>query len=284
MKFFTAAFFAGAILSSANTGVAAQSSPASPATAPSPSPSGLTNPCGSILSIVTRPTVTTSVCPVRAGHVLLESGYAATTVTGTGGGVTAAYPATLLHIGLSQNADLEVTPPSYDRSSIGDVKERGLSDTGIGAKWELGYTGNAVWGASAQVTAPTGTPAFSAGRSQYTANANWGYTINSEFSLSGTFSFNSLAGTSANGQILSYAAFIPSVYLAAALPNSAQVYGEYAHFSHDGPGLPAKDVFDFAYQRDFGPNVQFDVEYGFQPTTINGQRLHYVGFGFSLMR
>jgi len=255
-----------------------------PAPSPSPSPSGPANPCGSILSIVTRPTVTTSVCPVRAGHVLIESGYASSTVTGTGGGVTASYPSALVHIGLSQNADLEITPPSFNQSSLGGSTVTGSSDTGIGAKWELGYTDKAVWGASAQVSAPTGTPAFSAGRTQYTANANWGYTLNSEFSLSGTFSFNSLAGMNANGQIQSYSAFIPSAYLAAALPNNAQVYGEYAYFNHAGPGLPAKSIVDFAYLRDFGPNVQFDVEYGFQPTVLSGQRVHYVGAGLSFMR
>jgi len=58
---------------------------------------------------------------------------------------------------------------------------------------------------------------------------------------------------------------------------------EYAYFSHGGPGLPAKSIVDFAYQRDFGPNVQHDVEYGFEPTTLNGQRLHYVGAGLSFM-
>ncbi len=30
---------------------------------------------------------------------------------------------------------------------------------------------------------------------------------------------------------------------------------EYAYFSHGGPGLAAKSIVDFAYQRDFGPNV-----------------------------
>jgi len=205
-------------------------------------------------------------------------------VTGTGGGVTASYPAALLRIGLSQNADLEITPPAFNRSSIGGSTVTGSSDAGIGAKWELGYTDKAVWGLNTQVRAPTGTSVFSAGRSQYTANANWGYTLNSAFSLNGTFSFNSLAGMNANGQIQSYSAFIPSAYLAAALPNNAQVFGEYAHFSHGGPGMPAKGIVDFGYQRDFGANVQFDVEYGFQTDALNGQRVHYVGAGLSFMR
>jgi hypothetical protein len=164
---------------------------------------------GSILSIVTRPTVTTETCPVRVGHAVLETGYSNTTVTGTGDGSTVSYPLALLHIGITKNTDLEFIPASYNRSSVGSIAS-GSSDLGLGAKWEIGYTDKAVWGVNTQVSLPTGSPAFTAGRTQYTGNANWGYTLNSEFSLTGTFSFNSLAGYTPSGQIQRYSTFIPS--------------------------------------------------------------------------
>jgi hypothetical protein len=266
----------------------AQQAPASPgpivAPSPAPSPSGASDPCGSILSIVTRPTVTTSTCTVRDGHALLETGYTNTTITGNGGGNAVTYPQALLRIGIAQHADLEITPPSFDRTTAGTALATGWSDTGIGAKWELGYTQQAVWGVNVQATFPTGSPPlFTAGHTQYTANANWGYTLNSVFALAGTVGLNWLAAANNNGSTQNYFAFIPTLNLTAGLPNSQQLGVEYAYFSHAGPGLPSKGLVDFEYQRDFGPHQQLDLEYGFQPNVINGQKLHYVGAGLSFM-
>jgi hypothetical protein len=60
--------------------VAGAGQPPSPTPSPAPSESaaaGPSNPCGSILSRVARPTVTTSVCTVETGHVLgtIATGY-----------------------------------------------------------------------------------------------------------------------------------------------------------------------------------------------------------------
>jgi hypothetical protein len=73
------------------------------------------------------------------------------------------------------------------------------------------------------------------------------------------------------------------VYLAAALAGNAQVYAEYAYYTSAGPGLGPKNIIDFAYQRDLGAHVQLDVEDGFQPNSVNNQRQHYVGAGFSFV-
>lgn len=276
-------FAIGAVLTT--TAARGQAPPASAAPSPSPSatPSGPSDPCGSILSIVTRPTVTTSTCTVRDGHALVETGYTNATVTGASGGVTASYPQAFLRVGIGQHVELAFTPPSYNRSSIGDTMATGSSDTNLNVKWEIGYSEKAVWGANVQVSAPTGSPAFTAGGAEYTANANWGYALNSVWSLAGTFGFNSLAGPNASGQFQRYSAFIPSMEVTAALPGTSQAFLEYAYFSHDGPGFGPKNIVDFGYQRDFGAHVQLDVEYGFQPNVVNGQKQHYVGAGLSLM-
>jgi hypothetical protein len=264
-------------------GSAAAYAQALPAPAPSPTPSAPADPCGSLLSIVTRPTVATSVCTVRAGHELVESGYTNTTTTGPGGGHTVSYPQALVRVGMSGRAELDVTPPSYNRTSAGGGFASGTSDAAFGLKWELGYNARAAWGANVQVSAPTGSAAFSANATQYIGNANWSYTLNSVFSLNGTFGFDSLAAPNAAGLTQRYSAFVPSIDLAAGLPAGSQVSIEYSSFSSAGPGFGAKDLVDFAYQRDIGQHVQFDLEYGFQPNLINGQRMHYVGAGLSLM-
>lgn len=262
---------------------ASPTSGASPAA--SPSPAAPTDPCGSLLSIVNRPTFGTGVCTVRTGHIDIENGYTNLVTTGPGGGNTASYPQSLIRIGTADpHIDVEVGPITENHSSVGGVFAAGLSDLAIGAKAELGYTSNAVWGVNAVVTIPTGATAFSAGNAQYTGNFNWGYTLNSEFSLSGTLGFNAFSAYTSPGVPQSYFAFAPTIELSAALPGGpSQISAEYAYFSKAGPTLGSKYFADFVYQRDFGQHVQFDVEYGFSPTLLLGQKQHYIGAGLSFM-
>lgn len=284
-----AASFGCAVLCSGVAAVAqTQSSPApaiSPTPAASATPSAPSDPCGSILSIVNRPTFGTGVCTVRTGHFDIENGYTNTVTTGPGAGNTATYPQSLIRIGtLDPHLDFEVGPISENHSSVGGIAADGMSDLALGAKYELGYSSNADWGLNAVVTLPTGAKAFSAGNAQFTGNFNWGYTINSEFSLSGTLGFNALSGYNSGGLAQSYFAFTPTLEASAALPGGpSQICAEYAYFSQAGPNLGSKSFVDFIYQRDFGSHVQFDVEYGFQPTVINGQKEHYLGAGLSFM-
>jgi hypothetical protein len=273
--------FAGSLV--AATAVAA-GDPTSPTPAPSAGTAAPSDPCGSIISIVTRPTVTTSVCTVRTGHVLIENGYTNTTTTGPGGGVTAAYPQSLIRVGTSDpHLEFSVTPPSFNRSSAGGAIATGYSDINVGAKYEIGYGRTASWGANAYVTIPTGARAFTAGAAQYTGNLNWSDAMGPVFSLSGTFGFNALNGFNSAGTVQPYFAFIPSVVLSAGLPGPSSMYAEYAYFSQAGPNLGSKSLIDFGYSRDLGRNLQLDIEYGFSPAPINGQKSSYTGAGLSLM-
>lgn len=257
----------------------------SPSPAASPTPSVPSDPCGSLLSIVNRPTVSTGVCTVRTGHFDVENGYTNTTTTGVAGSNNVAYPQSLLRIGTSDpHLDFELGIPSYETSSAGQPKIAGSSDVGMAAKYELGYSSRADWGLYGAITFPTGSPAFTAGNAQFTGDFDWGYTLNSEFSLAGTFSFNALSAPNGAGVAQSYFAFIPSLELSAALPGGpSQISAEYAYYSAAGPGFGSKSLIDFVYQRDFGNHLQFDAEYGFSPTLVNGQKQHYIGAGLSFM-
>ena len=159
----------------------------------------------------------------------------------------------------------------------------GANDMNVGAKWELGYNAKAVWGANAQISLPTGSVGFTAGEAQYTGNFNWGYTFDKVWGASGTVGFNSLAVVNSSGVRERYFAVIPSVDVTAATSGSSQVFAEYAYFSNAGPGLGSKSIINLGYQFEVGPHVQFDVEYGFQPAAVAGQRNHDVGAGFSFM-
>jgi hypothetical protein len=269
---------------------AANPSPSSPPSAsPMPTPSATpgppSDPCGSILSIVNRPTFTTGACTVRTGHFDIENGYTNTVTTGTGGGNAATFPQTLVRVGTANpHLDLEVGPIVENASTAGGKVVKGANDLGLGAKYEIGYSSNAVWGVNALVTIPTGSTAFSAGNAQFTGNFNWGYTIDSEFSLSGTLGVNAFSANTAQGLPQSYFAFTPSLVASAALPGGpSQISVEYAYFSSAGPGLGSKSFLNFFYQRDFGSHLQFDAEYVVSPTTINGQKQHSIGAGLSFM-
>jgi hypothetical protein len=236
-----------------------------------------------LLSVVNRPTVTTGVCTVRTGHFDLENGY--TNTTSTAGGSSALYPQALLRLGtFDPHLDFEFGFPSAETSSVAEPAVTGSTDISIATKYELGYSSSADWGLYGAVTIPTGSRAFTAGNAQITGDFDAGYTINSEFSLAGTLSFNALSATNSAGLAQSYFAFIPSVELSAALPaGPSQISAEYAYYSAAGPGLRSKSLVDFVYQRDFGSHLQFDTEYGLSPTPVNGQTEHYVGAGLSFM-
>ncbi|MGH7737787.1 MAG: hypothetical protein ACREMP_07970 [Candidatus Tyrphobacter sp.] len=254
----------------------------SPSSVPSPTPS---DPCGSILSIVNRPTIGTGVCTVRSGKFDIENGYTNAIATGPGGGYSVAYPQTLLRIGTANSRlDVEIGAPVYSVANFAGARTVGWSDLSVGTKYELGFDAKADWGVNVVATLPTGNTAFSAGHAQTSANFNWSYTLNAEFGLSGTVGANDFSGYDTAGNQRSYFALLPTIELSAALPGGpSQISAEYAYFSQAGPGLGAKSVADFVYARDFGARLQLDVEYGFSPTPVNGQRQHYFGAGLSFM-
>jgi hypothetical protein len=225
------------------------------------------------------------VCTVRTGHFDLENGYTNTTTSGPGGGSSADCPQSLLRLGtFDPHLDFEFGFPSAETSSVGQPTVAGSTDISMATKYELGYGSNADWGLYGAVTIPTGSKAFTAGNAEFTGDLDGGYTINSEFSLAGTLSFNALSAANSAGLAQSYFAFIPSLELSAALPGApSQISAEYAYFSAAGPGLSSKSLVDFVYQRDFVKHVQLDVEYGFSPTVISGQKERYIGAGLSFM-
>jgi hypothetical protein len=277
-----AVFTAACALCSA---VATAQTPPPAAVVPSPSPTPrLSDPCGSILSIVNRPTITTGTCTVRTGNFDLENGYTNTTITGVGGGSSVNYPQSLIRAGTADpHFDLEFGPPSLQTSTVGAPRITGSSDVNLGAKYELGYSTRWLYGVNGVVTFPTGSQAFTAGSTQFTGNFNWGYTVNSIIGLDGTLSFNSFSGFDASHNAQSYFSFVPSLEVTASLPGPAEFFGEYAYFSQAGVGLGSKSLIDFGYVRDLGEHLQFDVEYGFSPTLLDGQKQHYIGAGASLM-
>ena len=111
-----------------STAALAQTTTPTPSAAPAAAatPAAPSDPCGSILSIVNRPTIGTGVCPVQTGHFDVETGYTNTDTTGPGGNVTGNYPQGLIRIGTADtHLDFEVGTPSFNTSNAGgDRHER----------------------------------------------------------------------------------------------------------------------------------------------------------------
>lgn len=251
---------------------------------PSPSPAAASDPCGSIASLVDRPTVATSPCTVRPHESLLENGWTSTVTAGPGGGTTTSYPQSFWRVGTSDpHLEYAFGLPSFNRASAGGAPVSGWSDFSFGAKYEMGYNAKAVWGVGAVVSIPTGARPFTAGNAEASGDFNWTYALDPVWSLAGTVSANELSAPVAGGTAQSYFAWIPSVVLSATLPHSSSVFVEYALYSRAAPGAGGRSLIDAGYIRDIGANVQLDAEYGDSPTHVLGQTQRYVGAGASVL-
>jgi hypothetical protein len=260
---------------------AAQASPIpSPSAVSSSAPSryfpalGSNDPCTSLSAIVTRPTVSNSVCTVRPNHVLVETGYQNTTASG--GGNSVLYPQTLIRVGTAVPAlELDFAPPSAARTNTGGVTT-GTTDAGAGLKYVFGYTPKFNYGGQIFITAPTGLNGFSAGGAQTTYALQAGYTLTPVFSVTGVAQMASLSNGAAR-----WSSFIPSLVLSASLPNSTGLFAEVARFSHAaGPGTPTRTQYILGAYRDLGQRLQLDASVGISPTVSTG-RYHYVSVGAS---
>ncbi len=275
-----------AVVLGLSAGARAQSSPASPApSAPSPTPSpapnpigpalGNNDPCTSISAIVTRPSVTNSVCTVRPNHVEIETGYLNTT-SSTGGGNTVTYPQTLIRVGTKIPAlEFQIAPPEVTRTSAGGTVT-GLTDVGAGLKYVFGYSAKFSWGGQAFFTAPTGTNGVSANGTNSTYALNAGYALTPALSLATTLATNSLTNGAQR-----WSSFVPSLVLGLSLPNSTGLYAEIATYSNaNGLGTATRTQYLYGLFRDITPRLQIDASSSFSPTAATG-RYHSLGFGVS---
>lgn len=256
----------------------AQASPAptmSASPVPSPAPTSsdaASDPCATTLALVSRPSVTTSACAVKAHHAMLETGYQ-NTVPDAGAPV-AQYPQALIRVGTSiPGLEVSVAPPSENRSA----QISGASDTSFGLKYEIGYSNRWVTGVNGFVTVPTGSNGYSAGGTGYTLNANASYTVTPGLSSAATLGFNSLSDSSQR-----YMSIIPSLVLSGSLTSTTAAFGELATFSNaTGPGSSSRLQLLGGFQQAIANRIQFDVEAGRSPTQSTG-KYRYVGIGLSV--
>lgn len=229
------------------------------------------DPCTALSNVVTRPTVTNSVCTVEPDHVLLETGYSNVTA-GNGGGATATFPQAQLRIGTDvKHLEVDVQAPSEIRS--GGI--HGIGDAGGGLKYLFGYSSRMQYGAQLTVSVPTGDSAFSAGAAQTTAALNGSLALSPVFSLTSSQNFARLA---AGG--VQYDSYMPTLTLSASLPHSLTAFAESAYFTNAlGPKTATRNQYIGGLSYDLTPRLQVDLEAITSPTKTTGT---YTGIGAGL--
>jgi hypothetical protein len=222
---------------------------ATPGPSPSPlgPPFGANDPCTTLAAIVTRPTVTNSVCPVHRGHLLVETGYSNTSAEANGN--TVAVPQALLRIGLPlSRLELDLVPPSMLRTSSLAPVFTGTSDVGIGLKYLTWYRGKWSTGAQASITFPTGSSPLSPGVP--TAN----YALNASYAMTKTLSLATSLSVQPSGPWgARYTSIVPSLVAMLNVGANGGLFAEVATFSQTlGAGTGTRTQLLAGIYRDLG--------------------------------
>jgi hypothetical protein len=263
------------------TAVAQTAPAAAPAPAPSASAAAVSDPCLSLSSLVSRPTVTTSPCAVKFGDLLIESGYTNATTSGMGANSTVTYPQANLRVGLGHNLEFDLNPESLARYS-GTPPVNGTTDSSIGFKYEIGYTSKMTYGINAAYTLATGSAPFSGFGDGIVANVNATLTLSPSLGVFSTLGYTEQSAGSLTVPAR-YHAIAPSFGASLSLPQSVNYFIEAFNQSSTGVGLGGRYGFDTGFQRSFGSRLQLDVNYYDYFAVQNGGHLHSVGFGASYL-
>ena len=248
-----------------------------------PSPSPIPYPCNNIYAFVTRPTVSTSPCPVPPHEAVLETGYMNTTTIGMSANSTTGVPQAFIHTGIGPRLEFDFTPPSAESTNNGVTKISGSTDLGFGFKALLGYTARAQYGVGVSMTVPSGSAAYTNGANTYSFIINGSYTLSSNLSPFSTVAFDSRVGTDSSGNLKRFASFVPALGISYTLPSNWYVYGEAMNFSKVAPNSGSQSLLDYGVQKVIGQHVQLDAEVGNALNVVSGSRYHHVGAGASFL-
>jgi hypothetical protein len=252
---------------------------------PSPSPS---DPCGGpgrLLATANRPTVGFSACAVKPQTAVFELGYQ-NQVTGmaAAGSIQSQVPQNFLRFGIAPRFELDVIGPNYVgtrkfATGTPDLVTHGVTDSGLGFKYEFVPSGRLTIAVDGLDTPPTGSSFLTAGNATLTANLDASYSLSSATSIGTTVAVAATGGfTPANGHER-YGVTTPSFVITTQIPNYFQFYAEYVYVSKIAPNLNGRAFFDAGVQKLLGTRTEVDVEYGHSLIGDPGLAFSYVGAG-----
>lgn len=254
---------------------------------PAPSPSPSADPCGGpgrLLATANRPTIGFSTCAVKRDTAVFELGYQ-NTVYGTPahGSVQSQVPQNFLRIGVANRFEVDVIGPNYESvrtyapGAIGGVQS-GVTDSGLGFKYELPPAGRWTIAFDGLYTGPNGSAFLTAGNATLTGNLDASFALSSATSLGTTIALSSTGGY-AGTQHARYGVTSPSFVLTTQIPHYYQFYAEYVFVSRVSPQDGGRAFTDFGVQKLLGTRTEIDVEYGHAFTGIPALRFNYIGSG-----
>lgn len=251
-------------------------------TAPGPTPTP--DPCAGLLAELNRPSIGYSPCAAEAGTDVLELGYqhellgpqstlASQTQLGQG----------FLRFGVAQRLEVDFIGPNLDiqRGALGEAS--GLSDSGLGFKYELPPTQRWQIGIDGLYTTPSGATAFTTGNATYTTNLDASYQLTPATSLGATLSLASTGGFGRDGSHARFGAFTPSALVLEQIDGSTQAFVEYVNDSRVAPDAGDRGLLDAGLQHLVGARLEIDVEYGHALTEDAFVRFDYVGAGVGIL-
>jgi len=260
----------------------AASAAATPSPAPTPS-----DPCGGpgrLLATANRPTIGYSTCAVKRGTAVFELGYQ-NQVQGTPakGAVVSQVAQAFTRIGAANRFELDVIGPNYEgmrayapeRSS---AVEHGVTDSGLGFKYELPPSGKWSVAFDGLYTGPNGSPFLTAGNATLTGNLDASFAMSPATAIGTTIAVSATGGYSGLAHAR-YGVTTPSLVVTTQIPNYYQFYAEYVLSSKISPTDGARAFTDFGVQKLLGTRTELDLEYGHAFTGIASLKFDYVGFG-----
>jgi hypothetical protein len=257
---------------------------------PSPSPTPLPDPCGGpgrLLATANRPTVGYSACAVRRDTAVFELGYQ-NEVRGTAqaGAVVSDVPQNFLRLGVATRFEVDVIGPNYESIRSYAPKTAGntiagVTDSGLGVKYELPPAGRWTLGVDALYTGPNGSPALTVGNATLTGNLDASYALSPATAVGTTIGVSSTGG-GIGAEHRQYGMTTPSFVLTTQIPNFYQFYAEYVLVSKVGPTQGARAFTDFGVQKLIGSRTEIDLEYGHAFSGIPSLRFDYIGSGMVL--
>jgi hypothetical protein len=238
-----------------------------------------------LLATADRPTVGFSTCAVEAGTAVFELGYA-NQVTGTSsaGSMQSQVPQNFLRLGVAPRFEFDVIGPNYERtrtyaSGSPDAVTNGVTDSGLGFKYEVPPNGR--WGIAFDglYTGSNGSKFLTAGNATLTGTLDAAFSLSSATSIGTTIAVTSTGGYAADGSHGRYGVTEPSIVISTQIPNAYQFYAEYVFVSKLAPDAGGRAFTDFGVQKLLGSRTEIDLEYGHAFTGIGALKFDYVGAG-----
>jgi hypothetical protein len=240
-----------------------------------------------LLATADRPTIGFSACAVKSGTAVFELGYQnQVNGTATAGSVQSQVPQNFLRVGAARHLELDVIGPNYVAvrayapGQPGTVM-RGVTDSGLGFKYELSPTGRWLFAFDGLYTGPNGSPFLTAGSATLTGNFDASYSLSPATGIGTTIAVSSTGQLAGNART-QYGVTIPSVVLTSQIRNYYQFYAEYVYVSKIAPNAGGRAFTDFGVQKLLGSRTEIDVEYGHAFTGDPALRFDYVGSGLVL--